>query len=224
MSAGRTIATTPSASPSCRSMPTVASSSSRRSCYRSCSRHGASHQCSTRSRWQSVDDPGGSMEGSERRAPAPLGGQALLLRRGQASVEGERVAVRIVEGELARAPRLVLDAARRALDAALAVLGIEAVGVLDQEAEADGAHLVLVLELHVELGAVAAIADVVRVFRVGLCAAVGAEGELEAQLLGVKVDRPPHVARAENRLGLLEHGTSCGRSLAPTGARRPERN
>ena len=117
-----------------------------------------------------------------------------------------------------------MHAARRTLDSPLAVLGIQGVGIFDLEAETNGAHLVLVLELHVELGAVAAIADVVRLFSVGFFGAAGSEGELEAQLLRVKGDCPPHVAGAENRLGLLEHGTSCGRSLAPTGARRPERN
>src|SRR5258706_15829597 len=47
MSAHPTVATTPSASPYYRSTPTAASSSSRRSCCRSCSRRGASRPCST---------------------------------------------------------------------------------------------------------------------------------------------------------------------------------
>ena len=69
--------------------------------------------------------------------------------------------------------------------ASLAVLGVEGVGVLDEEAETDRPHLVRILKLHVEVDGVTAVANVVRVLRVGFNA-LGAESELNPDLLCVK--------------------------------------
>src|SRR6185369_8010532 len=104
-----------------------------------------------------------------------------------------RVAVQIIESEFARSPRRIADAVGRTLDATLPVFVEERVRVLDEKPQADRAHLVLELKLHVELDRVAPKPDIVR--RIGV-----AEGQLEAQLLGIEVDRASHVARAENRV------------------------
>jgi hypothetical protein len=57
----------------------------------------------------------------------------------------------------------------------------------------------LVLKLHVEIDSVTAKSDIVR--RVGCVA----KGQIEAKLPGVELDRLVDVARADDRLGLLEH-------------------
>jgi hypothetical protein len=66
--------------------------------------------------------------------------------------------------------------------------------------QADGPHFVLELNLHVELDRVTAKSDVVRwiVFV--------SKGQLEAKLLGVELNRPLDVPRAENRVDFFERG------------------
>ena len=85
-----------------------------------------------------------------------------LLRACQIPVEGKCVAIQIIESELARPPRSVVDAVGSALDATLPVFAEECVWVLNQKPQADGAHFVLELKLHVELHRVTAKSDVVR--------------------------------------------------------------
>src|SRR5262249_17856201 len=75
----------------------------------------------------------------------------------------------------------------------------ECVWVLHQKPQADSAHFVLELKLHVELDRVTAKSNVVR--RITFVA----EGQLEAKLLGVEPNRSLDVSRAENRMGLFEH-------------------
>src|SRR5579859_1141198 len=132
--------------------------------------------------------------------PVTLRHQPLLLRTRQIPVEGERVAVYIVEGEFARTPRRVAYAFGIAFDTTQPVLVEDGVRVLYQKAQADRAHLVLELKLHVELDRVTSKPDVVR--RVGLVA----KGQLEAKLVGVEHNRPLDVPRAENRVSFPEHG------------------
>ncbi len=109
--------------------------------------------------------------------------------------------VQIVQGELAGLPRRVAHLVGMALDAAFPVLAKERVGVFDQEAKADRAHLVLELELHVQPDGVAAEDDVVR----RLLSARVAEDQPKAELPGVEVDGPPDVAGAHDRVRFLEH-------------------
>jgi hypothetical protein len=76
----------------------------------------------------------------------------------------------------------------------------DCVGVLDQQSQADGAHFMLVLKLHVQLDRVAAKSDVI--WRIG----VVSEGQIEAKLPGVEFDRALDIPRADNRMSFPEHG------------------
>src|SRR5262249_44279317 len=85
-----------------------------------------------------------------------LGRLRPLLRVGQVAVEGQSVAVQIIERELARPPWSIANAIGTACDATLPVFVEERVRVVHQKPQADGAHLVLELKLHVELDRVTA--------------------------------------------------------------------
>jgi len=112
------------------------------------------------------------------------------------------VAIQIIEGEFARAPLSIVNAIGSALDATLPVFVEKRVRVLYQKPQADGPHFVLELKLHMELDRVTAKSDVVRWI------VLVSKGQLEAKLLGVELDRPLDVPRAENRVGFFEHCNS----------------
>jgi hypothetical protein len=72
-----------------------------------------------------------------------------------------------------------------ALNTTLPVFVEERVWVLREKPQADGAHFVLELKLHVELDRVSAKSDVVRWIGFVL------KSQPETKLLGVKLNRPP---------------------------------
>src|SRR5262249_33685485 len=80
------------------------------------------------------------------------------------------------------------------------VFGEECIRVSHEKPQANRAHLVLELKLHVEFDRVPSKSDVIR--RIGLVP----KGELKTQALGVKLDRALDVAGAENRVRFFEHG------------------
>src|SRR5258708_3872292 len=73
----------------------------------------------------------------------------LLLRAPQVAVERECIPIQVVEGELTRPPRGIADAVGTTLDAAFPVFVEEYVRVLHEKPQANRAHLVLELKLHV---------------------------------------------------------------------------
>src|SRR6516162_8839212 len=109
-----------------------------------------------------------------------VGLRTLLFRAGQISIEGEGVAVQVIEGEFARSPRGILNGVGSALDPTLPILIEERVRVLNQKPQANAAHFVLELKLHVELDRVTTKSDII--WRIG----VVLKGQLEAKLLGVE--------------------------------------
>ena len=72
-----------------------------------------------------------------------------VLRARQMIVERECIAIQVVQCEFTRTPRGIADASGTALDAALPVFFKECVWVLHDKAQANCAHLVLELKLHV---------------------------------------------------------------------------
>jgi hypothetical protein len=73
------------------------------------------------------------------------------------------------------------------------------VWVLDQKPQADGAHFVLKLKLHMELDRVSAKPDIICLF--GLVF----KGKLEAEPLGIELNRPLNVSRTDNGVSFFEH-------------------
>ena len=128
--------------------------------------------------------------------------RTLLLRlcMRQLPIEGQCVAIYIVESEFARSPGGVAKSIRSALDTALPVFAKERIWVRYQKPQADRTHLMLELKLHVQLDPVAPEADVIRGVGVVL------KGQLEPKLVRVELNRPPDVSCAENRMRLFEHG------------------
>src|SRR5215831_4001289 len=114
-------------------------------------------------------------------------------------IEGKCVAIQVIEGKFARSPRCILDFVGSAPDTTLPIFIEERVWILNQKPQANAAHFVLELKLHVELDRVAAKSDIIR------CIGVVLKGQPEAKLLGVEPDRPMDVPRAENRMGFFEH-------------------
>ena len=104
------------------------------------------------------------------------------------------------EGKLTCPPSRIADAAGTALHAALLIFGEESIRIVHQKAQSNGAHLVLVLKLHVELDLVTAESDVIG------CVGVVLEGELKAKSLGVELDGAFDIAGANNRMRSSEHG------------------
>src|SRR5262245_6217985 len=98
------------------------------------------------------------------------------------AIERECIAIQVVEGEFTRPPRGIADAVGTALDAAFAVFVEECVRVLHEKAQANGAHLVFELKLHVELNCVTSKPNVI--WWVGFVP----KGELKAKLVGVELD------------------------------------
>src|SRR5262245_17565987 len=127
-------------------------------------------------------------------------------------VEGERIAIQIIEGELTCPPRSIANAVGRALDATLPVFVVECVRVRYQKPQADGAHFVLELKLHVQLNGVTAISDVIR--RIG----VVFKGELEPKLLSIELNRTLDIPCADNRVSFPEHCRLPTNVVAPTRA------
>ena len=80
----------------------------------------------------------------------------------QLPIEGQCVAIYIVESEFARSPGGVAKSIRSALDTALPVFAKERIWVRYQKPQADRTHLMLELKLHVQLDRVAPKSDVVR--------------------------------------------------------------
>jgi hypothetical protein len=91
------------------------------------------------------------------------------------------------------------------LNATLSEFVEERIWVLYQKPQADGAHFVFELKLHVELDRVTPKPDVVRRIR------FVSKRQLEAKLLGVELNRPADVAGTENRMGLFEHHVPASR-------------
>ena len=119
---------------------------------------------------------------------------ALLLRAPQVAVERECIPIHVVEGELSRPPMGIADAVGTALDAAFPVFVEECVRVLHEKPQANRAHLVLELKLHVKLDCVAPKPDVIRgIGFVPKC-------ELKAKSLGVELDGAFDVACPYNRV------------------------
>ena len=117
-----------------------------------------------------------------------------------ASTSRQRAAdCRWQEGEFARSPWSIANAVGGALDATLPVFVEERVWVLHQKPQADRAHFVLELKLHVEFDRVSSKSDVVRwigfVFK----------SQLEAKLLSVELNRPLDIPRTQNRVSFFEH-------------------
>src|SRR3954464_6430438 len=106
----------------------------------------------------------------------------LLLRATEVAVERECIPIQVVEGELTRSPRRIADAVGTALDAAFPVFVEECIGVLHEEPQANRAHLVLELKLHVQFDCVAAKSDVIR--WIGFVP----KRELKAKSLGIELD------------------------------------
>lgn len=96
----------------------------------------------------------------------------------------------------------IADAVGTAFDPALLILGEDSIGIVHKKTQSDGAHLVFVLELHVELDLVTAESDIIGCFGVVL------EDELKAKSLGLELDGAFDVACANYRMGLSEHGDS----------------
>src|SRR4051794_6418743 len=106
----------------------------------------------------------------------------------QLPIEGQCVVIEIVESEFARSPRRVAKSIGGALDPALPVLAEERVWVRYQQPQADRAHLMFELKLHVQLDRIAPESDVVRRVDIVL------EGEAEAKLVRVEINRLSDVA------------------------------
>jgi hypothetical protein len=79
------------------------------------------------------------------------------------------------------------------------VFGEECIWVVHEKPQANCAHLVLELKLHVELDRVPSKSDVIR--RIGFVS----KRELKAKSLRVELDRALYVASAYNRVRLFEH-------------------
>src|SRR5215472_10296391 len=139
---------------------------------------------------------------ADRQSPCTLPTLSPLLRGCQIPVEGKSVAIQIVESEFARSPLSIVNLVRTAVDATLPIFVEECVWVLHQKPQADGPHFMLELKLHMEFDRVSAKPNVVR--WIGLVS----ESQLEAKPLGVELNRPLDVARAENRVGFFEHAGS----------------
>jgi len=92
----------------------------------------------------------------------------------------------------------IADAA--ALDAALLIFAEKSSRIVHQKAQSNVAHLVLVLELHVDFDLVTAESNVI------WCVGVVLEGELKAKSLGIEVDGAFDVACADNRIRPSKHG------------------
>ena len=137
-----------------------------------------------------------------------------LLRARQIAVEGKSVAIQIIEGEFARAPRSTVNTIGSALDAMSPIFVDKRVRVFYQKPKAGGPHFVFELELHVKLDRVPAKSDVVR--RIGFVS----KGQLEAKLLGIELNRPLNVSCAENRVNFLNIADSENREVPLP--RRPE--
>jgi hypothetical protein len=114
----------------------------------------------------------------------------LLIRAHQVAVERECITIHVVEGELIRPPRGIADAVGTALDTALPVFGEKCVWVIHEKPQANPAHLVLELKLHVKLDCVAPKPDVIR--WIGFVP----KRELKAKSLGVELDGAFDVACA----------------------------
>ena len=111
--------------------------------------------------------------------------------------------IRIVERKLACAPSSIANAAGTALNSLLTVFTEKSVRVIHQNAHSNAAHLVLVLELHVDLYVVPSQADVIR------CFCVVSKGELETKSLGIERYTAQDLPRPNNRMSLFEHGFEC---------------
>src|SRR5438552_6302534 len=135
---------------------------------------------------------GGS--GRPLRLPCPL-------RCAQIAVKRKRVAIRIVEGELARSPRRIAHTFAAAVNLAAAELSEEGIRVVNQESQTDCAHLMLMLKLHVQLDRITPEADVVLWFRLVI------KRQSESQLLRVEGNRTIDVAGADDRVGFFEHSS-----------------
>jgi hypothetical protein len=114
-------------------------------------------------------------------------------------VEGESVAVQIIKVEFAGNPGSVANAIGGALNATFPEFGEERVWILYQKPQSDRAHFVVELKLHVELDRITAESDVIR--RIGLVS----KSQIEAELLGVELNRPLDLPRADNWVSFLEH-------------------
>src|SRR5438034_11722517 len=118
----------------------------------------------------------------------------------EVGIKRQGVSVWIVQRELARAPGCVTKLGAVVEDILVAILGIERIGIVDVDAQAERAHLVRVLELHVQLDTVAEEAHVL-----GGRGAV-AEFQLEPEPIDVERDGPVDVACTEDRIDLAEEG------------------
>jgi len=123
----------------------------------------------------------------------------LLFRTPQVAVEREGIPIQIVKGELTRPPRGITDAAGTALDAAFPVFVEECVRVLHEKPQANRAHLVLELKLHVQLDCVAPKPHIIR--WIGFVP----KRELKAKSPGVELDGAFDVACAQNWVRHFEH-------------------
>src|SRR5882724_7088671 len=113
-----------------------------------------------------------------------------LFRAPQVAVERECIPIHVVEGELARPPRGIADATGTALDTVFPIFAEECVRVLHEKPQANRAHLVLELKLHVQLDCVAPKPHVIR--WIGFVP----KRELKAKSLGVELDGAFDVACA----------------------------
>src|SRR6476659_6448387 len=105
-----------------------------------------------------------------------------LLSVPQVAVECECITIWVVEGELTCSPRSIADAGGSALNAAFSVFVEECVRVLHAKPQANRAHLVLELKLHVQLDCVTPKPNVIR--WIGFVP----KRELKAKSLGVELD------------------------------------